>query len=398
MKKVVVIGAFDRYNYGDNLMPILFELFLKRFYPGFFNEYQLVFSALTSSDLSRYKAKKTVSIGEIFKNEFHDIHSIISIGGEVLSASSSGLFLHMNPPENLAKKVMFLRSNGLAFFADMLCRKFYDLPWEYPYIPKKTSVNTRIAFNTVGGHVSNRSLSSFIHRVRERLTEADYLSVRDNRTRASLQNYCSPEVFPDSAIVMADFISDNFMRANSRTNVNELQGTEYICFQAAPQKVGSSVEDCVRTLQALSYKYNLKVVLCPVGYASGHDDYSFLEQVYEKSGRNFSILYELNLWEIMSVIRNSRIFMGTSLHGIITALSFGVPYMGINSKVKKLDKFLKDWGLEPSTGCYSISEVLGAFETILNMDKQKLFSNSRKLIELGLENNHGMVKKLGIGG
>jgi len=51
MSRVIILGAFDRYNYGDNLMPILFEFFLKEFYPDFFNKYDLVFSALTSSDL-----------------------------------------------------------------------------------------------------------------------------------------------------------------------------------------------------------------------------------------------------------------------------------------------------------------------------------------------------------
>ena len=27
VKKVALYGAFDRYNYGDNLMPILLDLF-----------------------------------------------------------------------------------------------------------------------------------------------------------------------------------------------------------------------------------------------------------------------------------------------------------------------------------------------------------------------------------
>jgi hypothetical protein len=81
MKSVVVLGAFDRYNYGDNLMPILFEIFLREFYPNFFDKYTLVFSALTNSDLSRYKAKKTVAMSEVFSGNLDDIHAEICIGG-----------------------------------------------------------------------------------------------------------------------------------------------------------------------------------------------------------------------------------------------------------------------------------------------------------------------------
>ncbi|EFN6097117.1 polysaccharide pyruvyl transferase family protein, partial [Escherichia coli] len=31
--KVILYGAYDRYNYGDNLMPILLERFLKMNFP-----------------------------------------------------------------------------------------------------------------------------------------------------------------------------------------------------------------------------------------------------------------------------------------------------------------------------------------------------------------------------
>lgn len=116
MKRVVVIGAFDRYNYGDNLMPILFEIFLKEFYPDFFKRYKLVFSALTNSDLSKYKAKKSVAMSDVFSGNLDDVEAVISIGGEVLCASSSTLFLHMDHSENLMDRVSFLKKKKLSFF------------------------------------------------------------------------------------------------------------------------------------------------------------------------------------------------------------------------------------------------------------------------------------------
>ena len=44
----------------------------------------------------------------------------------------------------------------------------------------------------------------------------------------------------------------------------------------------------------------------------------------------------------MGLIKNSKCFIGTSLHGIITAMSFGIPYLCINNK-QKLKNYIKDW-------------------------------------------------------
>lgn len=396
MKRVVVVGAFDRYNYGDNLMPILFELFLKEFYPAFFKRYELVFSALTDSDLSKYKAKKTVAMSDVFGGSLDDVEAVISIGGEVLCASSSTLFLHMNHPEKLMGRISFLKEKRLSFLADLFCRNFYRLPWEYPYVPKRITGSMKVAYNTVGGGVSRRRLGTYIHTVRSRLSSADYLSVRDTRTENSLARFCTPDVFPDSAITMAYFVGDQFLEKESSPKVNELCKENYICFQAAPKKVGTSAREVVDVLRKIARSRDLGVKLCPIGYASGHDDIDFLREVQRISGGEFDLVEDLNIWEIMAVIRNAELFTGTSLHGVITALSFSVPYIGLNRRVGKLDKFLSDWGVGTSKRCYSVAELPEVFETVMGTDRAKYHEHSKWLQGLGLTNNHKLVKALGL--
>ncbi|MBE0472335.1 MAG: polysaccharide pyruvyl transferase family protein [Methyloprofundus sp.] len=396
MKKVVILGAFDRYNYGDNLMPILFEIFLKECYPRFFDNFNLVFSALIDSDLSQYKVKKTIAMSKVFKKNNDGVHSIISIGGEVLCASSSTLFLHMDNPQRIVSFVSFLRNNRLTLLADLFCRYFYDLPWEYPYIPRNLSKKTRVAFNTIGGGVSRRNIGLYLHKIRGRLIQSSYLSVRDSRTKKSLNRFSSPLIFPDSAIVMARFISDNFIQNESRDKINALKEINYICVQAAPKKAGGAVEKFSEVLNFLSNKYNFKIILCPIGYARGHDDIDFLKEIKKlnHSDKNFELMDGLNVWEIMSVIKYSKFFIGTSLHGVITSLSFSVPYVGLNPEVKKLDEFLKDWGIKPSNRCYTINEVPIVFDAILSIDKQFYKEHSNHLIDLALNNYHSLVDKL----
>lgn len=396
MKRVIIIGAFDRYNYGDNLMPILFELFLKEFYPGFFGKYQLVFSALTNSDLSRYKAKKSVAMSDVFAERLDDIEAVISIGGEVLCASSSTLFLHMDHPKNIMNRISLVKGNKLSILADMFCRSFYKLPWEYPYVPKRLRGSIKIGFNTVGGGVSKRSPGTYIHSIRSRLSSADYLSVRDTRTESSLSRFCTPAVFPDSAITMAYFAGDQFLEKESSPSIIELCKENYICFQAAPKKVGASVGETVDVLRRVAGNKSLGVKLCPIGYANGHDDIEFLREIHQASDGEFDLIEDMNLWEIMSVIRNAELFIGTSLHGVITALSYSIPYIGLNRRVGKLDRFLSDWGIGNSKRCYSVTELPEVFESIMDIDKAVYQKHSSWLWELGLTNNHKLVQALGL--
>jgi|26BtaG_2_1085354.scaffolds.fasta_scaffold00421_10 hypothetical protein len=395
MKKIVVIGAFDRYNYGDNLMPILFEFFLKKFYPNVFSNYEIVYSALVDSDLTKYKAKKTIAMHKVLGKKNEHPHSIISIGGEVLGASSSTLFLHMNNSKAANIFIAFLKKYRMTFFADILCKNIYKLPWEYPYLPPKLS-GTLTVFNTIGGDVSKYSLSQRLNKIRIRISNSDYLSVRDSRVVKSIDGFSSPNLLPDSAIVMGDLITDDFLINECSDKIFKLKNKSYICFQAAPKKSGATAVEWAKTLSEISEKYNLEVILCPIGYANGHDDIDFLKEIHKNMLGKSTLVYELTLWEIMFVIKNSTIFLGTSLHGVITALSFSVPYIGLNPNVVKLDAFLKDWGISPSNRCYSANEILNVIESILQIDEHDYNLHSVQLKKLGMENNHLLVNALGI--
>lgn len=392
-KRLVVIGAFNRYNYGDNLMPVLFEMFLNKFYPNVSNNYDIIYSALTDSDLSRYKAKKTISMSKVFNNKKNAPYAIISIGGEVLCASSSTLFLYMDNPYLNKKIVVALRKAKLKIIADLFCKSLYKLPWEYPYIPPK-SKKTLTALNTVGGSLNKTNISLKINKITERLSAADYFSARDTRLLKSSIVVDYPEVLPDSAIVMADLASDEFLMQESSESVNSLKDKKYLCFQVSPIKSDASAAEWAKILKKISEKYNLDIVLCPIGYANGHNDVDILREINKESSNSFKLLYDLNLWEIMSVIKNSKIFLGTSLHGAITALSFAVPNIGLNPKIDKLDSFLEKWGFGASKRCYSSYEILDIIEPIMNMSGEEFSAHCSQLRQLGAQNNHKLINAL----
>ena len=86
-------------------------------------------------------------------------------------------------------------------------------------------------------------------------------------------------------------------------------------------------------------------LLLPIGFAALHEDNIALKQM-QNIYNNFVLIDKLNIYEIMNLIANSYFFAGTSLHGNITAMSFGIRHIGLNPEIKKLENYLKTWEIK----------------------------------------------------
>lgn len=397
MSKIVLIGAFDRYNYGDNLMPMLLEAFVEKYYPEILVNNEMIFAALTHSDLTGYMVKPTVSLGDVVRTHKQDIAAIICVGGEVMGASSSTLFQHMNHPLLMRRAISSIKKFS-PFLANVICQKYYGLPWEYPYVPDKKTLepSTKIIMNTIGGGLSTRR--HYLQDVGHRLESLDYLSVRDRRTEVSLSDFGAPKLYPDSVMMISDLVSDEFLESHLTEALREDATGNYLVFQASPYKSGCDSAMIVSVLEKISNTTGLDIFLCPIGYAKGHDDYDFLRDVQETSKGRFKLFYNLNVWEILWLIRKSKLFIGTSLHGVITAMSYGLPHFGLNPSVKKLQSFLETWSIEPFNRCYTADGLIGAVESLMKIQdiNTSLQENSSYLKDLVEENNHNMVAALGL--
>src|SRR5699024_2081618 len=58
---------------------------------------------------------------------------------------------------------------------------------------------------------------------------------------------------------------------------------------------------------------------------------------------DFIFIMPRNIYEIMGLIAFSKVYLGTSLHGAITAMSYLVPAIGLNRKVHKLESYMRTW-------------------------------------------------------
>lgn len=138
MKDLIIYGAFDRYNYGDNLMPLLFELYLNRSYSHLLDEYHIKFAAINKSDLSRYGCLKTEKFTSVVKSANRG-SVIVIIGGEVVGSTKESLLLHSFENPLIYKIIARLKWDYPKIY-NIVSRVLFHNVAPYPYMPCIVSV------------------------------------------------------------------------------------------------------------------------------------------------------------------------------------------------------------------------------------------------------------------
>lgn len=343
VKNIVLYGAYDRYNYGDNLMPILLEKYVKH-YCEQAAEISFIYASITSSDLSKYDCLPTQPMSEVV-SKLQDGDAVIVVGGEVLRASAGSLYLHVQESHAVTKAFRLANKVAPALFARFSKNRMRAIS-EWPYIvdPDDLPKRVKVAYNTVGAPPAASQRST--------LKKASYLSVRDLRTYAATSDFMHTELVPDSVLLVSRHYDTSKLEALIRDSVREYARLQkrYIVVQACPYKIDASPLELAKHLVEIESTRNLNVVLLPIGYASGHDDAMYLDAVARAMGRSsLAPLDDLSIWEILYIISQGAAYFGTSLHGVISAMAYKVPHFCINHNLKKVTSFIETWSVSPFT-------------------------------------------------
>jgi hypothetical protein len=127
-----------------------------------------------------------------------------------------------------------------------------------------------------------------------------------------------------------------------------------ICFQSKPYP-GFDAEEVARQLALYRQRTGAEVVLLPLGRC--HGDGEFLRLVARAAGGVFKYADARTLSDAVSVIAASDLFVGTSLHGNITAFSFGIPHLAGPLPADKIEGFLRSVNLPVSLRLDSWGEL-----------------------------------------
>lgn len=390
MKKTTILAPHDRFNYGDFLFAIMLDYSLGKI-EG--NNEPIHKSAIINCDFSHIGGYESVSyrnmINAINKGE---INNLIIGGGQGLSANWVTIYSYINPFFYFLTFKLRLYKFKLY---NRLIMNYLGALHEYPYNINKKLFNNdklKVIYNSIGGGgLSKEGL--------ERLKQCDYLAVRDERTYGYIKKHVdSIYLVPDSAIIISDVYPYRDL-----SNKFPFKGSKYLFFQLSKHKHKGhkGFESVLKQLNTiLENNHELNVVLCPIGTAPGHNDDIALKEIKRRINSN-RVFYVNNptIIDIAMLIANSYCYVGTSLHGIITSMSYGVPYVGLNSNQQKLVSYNNTWSINELR---EISDIDNFSEQVIkvldekyhNILQERIILQTKQQKKLYYESAHRIYKVL----
>ncbi|MGY6632268.1 MAG: polysaccharide pyruvyl transferase family protein [Alkalilacustris sp.] len=388
---IILYAAADRYNFGDNLMPIVYRAFLQKYFPHELDRFDVRIAGIFRSDLSDRHCLPTESIRQ-FLTDRPSGHIVVVAGGEVLGATAIKLYYFCvnNPVLKRLVRVLMTRGRIASFAGKRLC----GLDFDYPLVPpaKAFGPDAQVCFSAVGGKVTGHPTGRQV--LLSRLKGASYVSFRDKRMRSTAEaEGIVAHIAPDCVSAFPDLFDDAQILTHVSQPVRDVAATRYHIFQATPFKTKKTPAETGQILKAATGRTGVPFILLPIGYATGHDDRDYLRACADASG--LPLLDDLNVWEILWLLRNSQGYFGTSLHGAIVSLSYGRPHFIIGA-VSKGRSYLQEWSMPPFAGDYGPDDIPRLAELCLQDDAAALSPAKDRVVARALDNMHALFHAAGL--
>lgn len=395
---ILIVGAFDRFNYGDLLFPLVIEAQLNTYGQPF----DVSFFGIVKSDLSALGGKPTEDIGAFYRrcNEGREHTSVIVAGGEAVAVTWSSLLLALSS--------MFKRTHrfhhrinkvfDLNAFAKRVLHGQTDLPFVFTRSDFRGVDN--VVFNSLGGSELDPVIFDRYPGLRDKLRHVDYFAVRDEATQRNLTvQGVQTSLYPDSAILMSKFYPGSILAERVSPPVGQYATEKrgaYLFFQIKNNHAKNNELRIAQQLDAIVEQHpDIHLCFCPIGKALNHDDHLAIHRIAPLLKHPFTVFEEVTIWDIMCLIAHARMYMGTSLHGAITAMSYAVPYVGV--VVPKLNSYLQTWGVTGINHTVSLDGLRDGFQKAIGVDAASLDQSRKRQIQAA-EDSFLHIKRLVLNG
>ncbi len=397
--KAILLGAFDRFNYGDLLFPLVVRNELALCSPAT----KTAVHALVNSDLARYGALPTKSLRAIYKPGVlcpEDV--VIFAGGGTIGVDWT--YMHANLLGKKGNATLYYLQRLFGKNAvNSLSRRRFGARAPFPWVagPEDFPVPVKVAYNAIGGSEFSRLSASIQAQTLERLGKAAFLSVRDAETQRlflPLENRLPVELAPDSAILMSEQFPVSWLEKQaSPGHIQGLDEGPYLCFQSNLHYAKKNIDKIVSLLEFIHERHGLRALLLPIGRYVGLDDQIALRAIQERMRTPARIISdEASIFEIMLTIAKASLFLGTSLHGNITSQSFAVPHLGLSDYPCKVDFYLGTWDLPEQSRCIALDQLPEYVGKVLAIPASSLQEKRNELIALSHANFSKLAKACGI--
>jgi hypothetical protein len=210
--------------------------------------------------------------------------------------------------------------------------------------------------------------------------------VRDGRTRAFLWHLFGirAHLFPDNAFALRRVLGDDIAAAAERQPVTAVRALgPYLVFQASARFLRTTgLTRAAARLGDIAERMRVAVVLQPAGTAWGHDDLGQLTRlaalIAQAHPRVRTLVQNDRHFLVQSaVIAKAVVWIGTSLHGRIAAMSMRVPAVSFqNAKVKAT---VETWEDDPLPYEVTWDRLADANHAAVRIDPVKLDTLASRL-------------------
>jgi hypothetical protein len=233
-----------------------------------------------------------------------------------------------------------------------------------------------------------------------RLNEADTLSVRDRLTQSLLAQAGIPApLVPDSAHRVAELFGERIAQHGKQGEPAQMRShfpQGYLAVQfSADFADDATLRQLAAQLDAIGEQTGLGIVLFRAGAAPWHDDLAAYRRLAKfLRWPQCRVFESLNLWDICALLAQARAFCGSSLHGRIVALAFGVGGVSLMQDAQQTSKagaYFSTWLPADEINVRSVEQVAEGIAQALALPAEALQEQSEQLAD---QARSGMVETL----
>jgi hypothetical protein len=380
--KVVLFGAFDRHNFGDLLFPHIVSKHLPN--------QAVEFAGLADRDMRPWGGHLVKSLASIHLDENT---TLIHCGGELLTCTAYQAAVMLQTPEKAKQAIAQYDHEPEA--ARQWVGQVLHTQRRIPYVAQ-TEMG-KLIFNAVGGVNWPLLDAAQQKEAIAALKQADWVSVRDHVTQAYLQAVgVTASLCPDPAVMVKECF-DEVIKQHSRQGevaetIRKFPKGYIACQFSAEFGDDETLDQLVKGLDRTCAETGLSVVLFRAGAAPWHDR---LEPYKRLSARmpagSVRIFQSLHLWDICALIASSRAFCGSSLHGSIVAMAYGLPHVSLLapqhiSRPGKVAAYLETWEPEGLSCCVTVDAFARMLQDVLARSNEAWLKTAEHLAGLFRQN------------
>ncbi len=371
----VLFGAFDRHNFGDLLFPHLLAALL----PG----RAFAFCGLVDRDLRPFGGHRVKPLAA-------RPPQLIHAGGELLTCTAWQAAVMLLDPAEAAAAVA--RYDGDPVAAAEWAARQLGTSRSMPYVVGRDALapDGKLIFNAVGGVEWDVLSSAQRDEVKAALGQTDWLSVRDHVTQAALraEGIAAP-LCPDPAVMVEQCFGGVIRQRRQQGAAKDVEDAfpqGYLACQfSADFADDASLDALAQGLSGAAAATGLGVALFRAGAAPWHDDPALYENLLRRLPPGTARLFpSLHLWDICALIAASRGVVGSSLHGRIVALAYGLPRLSLalpqqGARPGKAAAFAETWEPDAVPRSVAVDRIEPALMQALAVPADVLRENAASL-------------------